>query len=159
MKNFGKLTALGSILCVALLSGCAAKAVDPADRDTTGAYDGVWLGSVGGPRADQVDLPGNWVMQCGWEPFEIYMVVDDGRIQLGRMEIKTPVSTRGDFRLDINSGDAEMIGGIMSGNGQFVDVFSGNLSGTNPQGKYFQFVTSIGADGCSGPIQFTLESS
>ena len=147
-----------AVLSVSILAGCAASHVDPADRDTTGAYDGVWIGKVDGPRALKEILPGNWQMNCGWEPFEIFLLVDDGRIQLGRLENKSPVSKNGDFRIDLSSGDAKMSNGIMPGNSDFMQVFSGNLSGDDPRGKYRQFIASISTHGCSAKIRFTREN-
>lgn len=144
-----------AMLSVSILAGCAAGHVDPADRDTTGAYDGVWVGEVEGPRASKEILAGNWEMNCGWDPFEIYLIVDDGRIQLGRLENKSPVSKNGDFRIDLSSGDAKMSNGIMSGNSDFMQVFAGNLSGDDPRGKYRQFIASIGTNGCNAKIRFT----
>ncbi len=157
MKNITK-NALASVAwSVSLLAGCTTGHVDPADRDTTGAYDGVWIGEVEGPRASTEILPGNWEMNCEWEPFEVYLVVDDGRIQLGRLENKSPVSKGGNFRIDLDSGAAQMIGGIMSGNGSFVQVFAGNLSGDDPRGKYRQYIESLGTNGCNAKIRFTRE--
>ena len=150
-------TAALSLLALAL-GGCAAKHVDPADRDTSGAYDGVWIGEVDGPRAKREKLPGNWYMSCDWEPYEIALVVDDGRVQLGRLEGTTPVSTDGDFRIDVGQGAAGMSRGTMPGNGQFMTVFSGNLGGERPRGRYTQFITSIGANGCNAPIRFRRQS-
>lgn len=144
-------------LSISTLAGCAASHVDPADRDTTGAYDGVWIGEVAEPRSSTEILPGNWEMSCGWEPFEIYLVVDDGRIQLGRLENKSPVSKGGNFRIDLDSGEAGMIGGIMAGNGSFMEVFSGNLSGDDPRGKYRQYIESLGTNGCNAKIRFTRD--
>ena len=146
-----------AMLSVSILAGCAAGHVDPADRDTTGAYDGVWIGEVEGPRASKEILAGNWEMSCGWDPFEIYLLVDDGRVQLGRLENKTPVSKNGDFRIDLTSDDATMRAGVISGNSDFTQVFAGNLSGDDPRGKYRQFIASISTHGCSAKIRFTRE--
>ena len=137
-----------------LLGGCAAGHVDPADRDTSGAYDGIWVGEVDEPRAKREVLAGNWYMSCDWEPHEVYLVVDDGRVQFGRLEGKTAVSSDGDFRIDLTSGDAGMNGGVMPGNAKYVSVFSGNLSGENPRGRYRQFIQAQGTNGCNAPIRF-----
>ena len=105
----------GATLCFLLLGGCAAGHIDPADRDTTGAYDGVWTGSVTKPRARRETLPGNWYMNCGWQPFEITLTVIDGRLRLDNLEGTAPVSTKGAFRLDLGGGDTRMVGGVMPG--------------------------------------------
>lgn len=141
-------------LAASFLTACSTGHIDPADRDTTGAYDGFWIGKVDKPRSSKVILPGNWEMSCSWEPFEIFLAVADGRAQLGRLENKSPVSKAGDFRIDIVSEDAGMVGGIMSGNGNFVQVFSGNLSGEDPRGVYKQYSESLGKNGCSAKIRF-----
>lgn len=151
-------------LCIAcsaalFITGCGSTAISPADRDTTGTYDGVWIGQVDKPRSSTEILPGNWVMNCDWEPFEIYMLVDDGRVQLGRLEQRDIVSTKGDFRIKLDSGGAEMVGGVMAGNGKFIETFAGNLSGDKPSGKYLQVVSSIGGQGCSAKIKFKREAN
>ena len=50
-----------------------------------------------------------------------------------------------------------MSNGIMPGNSDFMQVFSGNLSGDDPRGKYRQFIASIGTHGCNAKIRFTRE--
>ena len=54
----------------------------------------------------------------------------------------------------MTQGPARMTRGVMSGNGRYVQVFSGNLGEGELRGKYVQFVTSIGQNGCSAPIRF-----
>lgn len=153
MKLPTRLTVIGCTLLALTLGGCAAGHVKTSDRDTTGTYDGVWVGTVGSPSARRVSLPGNWYMNCDWEPFEVYFVVEDGRMQIGKLEGKTPVSSSGRFRMDIAHGDSQMIGGIMSGNGKYVTIFSGKFSG-DATGKYQQVNTSIGTYGCTSKMQF-----
>jgi len=139
-----------------LISSCASiPEVDAADRDTTGAYQGEWIGAVSKPRAKVASLPGNWRMNCSWEPFEVYLLVDDGRVQLGTLEKKTFISEEGSFRLQIESGPAGMVGGVMSGTPEHIEIFAGTLSGENPEGKYFQRITGFNADGCTGNIVFS----
>lgn len=159
MNKLMKLAAVSVTLSLAVLAGCATGHVDPADRDTTGAYDGVWIGSVAGPRASTVLLPGKWQMSCDWEAHEVYLTVDDGRVRLGKLEGKTPVSSKGDFRIDLSSGPAGMSSGIMSGTGEFVHIFSGNFSGSEPNGNYAQLITSIGTRGCSSVLQLRRASN
>lgn len=154
MNTLMKLAVVGVVFSFSFVTGCATGNIDPADRDTTGNYDGVWIGTVAGPRADKEILPGNWTMSCEWKPFEIYLVVDDGRVQLGKLETKTPVSTKGLFRIALDSGAAGMTGGIISGNSRFLEIFSGNLSGGDPRGKYSQYISSLGGNGCSAKIKF-----
>ena len=148
-------TTAAAVLCALLLGGCATRHVDPADRDTTGAYDGEWIGEVAKPRATRENLAGQWYMTCDWEPFEVYLVVDDGRISVGRLEGRTPVSTEGRFRIDVAE-DAS--GSTVPGNADFVQVFSGNLSGDELRGRYAQFIPSLGLNGCNAPIRFRPHS-
>ncbi len=98
-------------------------------------------------------------MNCEWEPFELYLTVDDGRVQVGKLEKRTPVSKKGAFRVDVVSGDAGMRGGVMSGNSKVVQVFSGNFDGNNPSGKYAQFITSLGTNGCSAKMRIRRHDS
>lgn len=149
-----KLAVAGTALSLSLLGGCATKHVSPADRDTTGTYDGVWVGTVGKPRASRVTLPGNWIMTCDWEPFHINMTVADGKVRLNKAEVKTPVSTKGDFRIDVPRGAARMNGGVMPGNSGIVDIYSGNLADSSPHGKVTQYITTVGSNGCSADIEF-----
>ena len=151
-------TAVALPLLALALGGCAAGHVNPADRDTSGAYDGVWIAEVGGPRAKREPLPNNWYMTCDWEPYELTFVVDDGRIQLGRLEERTPVSKDGDFRIDVAEGGGRMSNGTMPGNGKFVNIFSGNLAGEAPRGRYAQQLAQLGANGCNAPIRLRRQS-
>ena len=158
MKAKSKLSISSIVLSSMLLGGCATSSVSSSNRDTTGAYDGVWIGTVAEPRSSTQMLPGNWRMSCEWEPYEIYFVVDDGQMQLGRLEERTLVSTKGKFKFKVNSGKAGMVGGSLPGNGRFLQVFSGSLAGENPRGKYTQVITSIGGNGCSSKIHFRKQS-
>lgn len=154
MKTTNKLAIASAAVFLTLLGGCASGPVSQSDRDTSGNYDGVWVGSVGGPRASNEILPGNWRMSCDWEPFEIYVVVDDGQLRLGRLEKRTAVSTKGRFRYDLESGFAQMTGGVMPGNSKFKYIYSGTLAGGKPSGKYMQTIPTIANTGCSSKIKF-----
>lgn len=147
-----KIISVGTIIL--LLNACSTAAVNPEDRDRSGTFDGEWLGEVAKPRARIVTLPGNWRMNCEWEPFEIYIVIDDGLVQLGRLESKAAISSKGTFRYDLTSGEAGMQGGVMSGNSKFVEQFSGDLSGESPDGKYRQYIDSLGGEGCTAKIVY-----
>jgi len=157
MNKTTKTKIAGSALIFALLSGCVTGHIDPNDRDTTGAYDGIWVGEVSEPKAARVALPNNWVMHCNWESYEVYFVVDDGRVQLGKLETKTPVSTDGNFRIDYDLGQANQIGGVMPGNGKDTAVYSGNFSGENPRGKLLQLAE--GTPSCSADILLRRDDS
>jgi len=150
------LTAISALIALPLFSSCASiPEVGAADKDTTGVYHGLWIGSVSKPRANTAILPGNWTMKCGWEPFDMYLLVVDGTVQLGNLEKKTYISQEGNFRLQIESGPAGMIGGVISGTPEHIEVFAGKLSGENPEGKYFQRITGFNAEGCTGNIVFS----
>jgi len=141
-------------LGLTFLSACTAGHVKPSDRDTSGTYDGVWIGTVNPPRAKREVLAGQWYMTCDWEKFEVYITVDDGMAQLGKLEGKTPVSKTGRFRVDVSSGPAGMQSGVMPGNSKFVEAFTGTLSEEKAGGKYIQFIPVHGTNGCNAPIQF-----
>lgn len=148
---------LGTLTLVGMLNGCVTtKTIEASERDTTGTYDGVWIGAVDGPFASKVLLPGNWAMNCEWEPFEIPLVIKDGNLQVGELDYTWYVSREGDFRIDLSSGPSRMVGGVMAGQSKNVQVFSGNLAGDNPEGKYLQYITSISSGGgCTADITFS----
>ena len=146
MNAFQRLIAASGILSLTLLAGCAGGHVKPDERDTTGAYDGVWIGEVAGPRASRVELPGQWYTTCDWEPYEFYLTVDDGRVRIGRLDEKAFVSTDGDFRIDIESD--------RNGGGQFVQKVTGTLREDELVGRYLQFNTARGTTGCSAPVRY-----
>lgn len=160
MAKLKKIAAISCTLCALVLTACGTGHIKPEDRDTSGTYDGVWVGEVAEPRASRVILTGNQHLLCEWKPYQIYMVIDDGRVQLGKLESKSAISKEGRFRYDLTSGNVRTHGAVSSGAEKFVQIFSGNLSGQNPQGVYKQYLSSLGGGGCSSKIQFRkLDSS
>ncbi len=153
MKHLLKIST--TIALLTLISGCATPKTSADNRDTTGAFAGVWQGNVGGPRAQRVDLAGNWFMNCNWEPFSIFLNVKDGTVQLNEVKDKAYISTKGSFRLDLTGGEGSSSRGVMPGNSKFVNVFSGSLAGDKPKGRYSQYLPSIGGNGCSANIEFS----
>lgn len=138
-----------------LLVACAStKPVPETERDTSGAYDGVWSGFVAAPTATRVTLPGNWYMRCDWQPFEFSLQVTDGMVQVADLVDLTPISTDGRFRLDVIISAAGMDQGVMAGNGKFVDRFAGRLQVDTGSGSYLRYISSIGVHGCSTRIHF-----
>ncbi|MFK8079015.1 MAG: hypothetical protein AB8B97_01910 [Granulosicoccus sp.] len=146
----------GLLLSLPLVSSCTSiPEVGATERDTTGAYRGVWVGLVDKPRASTEILPGNWRMRCDWEPFEIYLSVDNGSVTLGDQENVAYISDKGQFRIEFLSGPATMVGGSMPGAPENIQVFSGQLAGDNPDGKYVQRIATFGSGGCSAGISFS----
>lgn len=160
MDNRTRKTLVVTTLVLSLLGGCAStpRATPSDERDTTGAYDGRWIGSVGAPRARVEQLPGQRRMLCEWEPFEVSLTVENGEARVGREEATTPVSAAGDFRLDIGGGEAEQRLGVMSGNDNAMDVFTGNLSGDEPRGRFLQLTSAVDGNGCNAPIRFRRDA-
>jgi len=139
------------LVCVAItLAACASGPVKLEDKDNTGRFDGVWVGSVEGPRAKKEDLPGNWTVSCDWEPFTARFRVSDGMIKRSNKESSTPVSTDGDFKLSIRVPGT----GINSYN----RVYEGNLTEKSGSGRYMVVYTAYGATGCSASIRFDRKS-
>ena len=150
-----------SLFVVLLFTGCASTGspIDPADRDTTGAYDGVWLGSVSGPRSNKALLPNNATLTCEWDPFDILMTVEDGTMEIAGLEDKTPVSTTGDFFVDFLIGSPTLRGGVSSGTERSGRIFSGSLAAEKSSGKFQTYITTFGKVGCQGSIAITKRSS
>jgi len=78
--------------------------------------------------------------------------------QLGKLEGKTPVSKAGYFRIDVSAGAAGMRSGVMPGNSEFVEAFTGTLDEESAGGKYIQFIPAHGTNGCNASIQFRRDS-
>lgn len=147
--------ALGlSALAMLILTGCASTAttIDPADRDTTGAYDGSWTAAVSGPKSAKALLPGNARLTCKWDPFNVSLNVADGMIELAGIEGKTPVSTDGDFIIDFIVGSPTLRGGVTTGAEKSGRIIRGNLAGENPTGSYLTYISTFGRVGCQGDV-------
>lgn len=159
MNKLIKLAAAGTAsLCISVLAGCASGNIKPGDRDTTGIYDGAWIGTVGAPRSKRAQLPGNWIMTCDWQPFDILLTVKDGHVNLGNLKEKTPVSTKGDFHIEIIGGQSSMRGGVMPGNARNKSVFSGSLAADDLEGKYVQYLSTSGGSGCNSTMKLRRRS-
>ncbi|PID60620.1 MAG: hypothetical protein CSB44_09560 [Gammaproteobacteria bacterium] len=142
-----------------LVAACGSSAIKPSERDTTGQYDGLWVGRVSEPRASRVELSGSWYTKCDWEPFEVRFVVEDGRIRLrrdSRNEFNTPVAGDGRFHLERPGKMATGRIGTLPGNGKAVYVYTGSLAEDGREGWYKPYVTSMGTGGCSAKM--TLEA-
>lgn len=148
----------GAVVFALLLGGCATGTIKPVDKDIMERYEGHWTGTVGAPQATRVALPGNWFMRCAWQPFEIHLTVADGMAQLEHSIDKTPVSADGRFRFDVITAAAGMTGGVMQGNGKFVDRFEGRFADAGGRGIYSRYITSLGFHGCSTTIEFRRQS-
>lgn len=137
-----------------LLGACAGKPVSLDDRDRSGAYDGVWVAEVGSPKARTVSMGGNWTLTCEWDPYEAYFVIDDGLVQLGKLESKTGVSGDGRFLYKIDAGPARQWNGTISGNPRFVQSFTAALADGQLTGTYRETITTFGTSGCTGKIHY-----
>jgi len=141
VKRFISFALMGASIT---LAACASGPVKLKDKDTTGRFDGVWVASVEGPRAKKEDLPGNWTVSCDWEPFKARFLVSDGLIKRSNNESSTPVSTEGDFQLNIRVEGT----GINSYN----RVYEGKLAEPSGTGRYMVVYTAYGATGCSASM-------
>lgn len=154
--NLSKYTfALGlSALAMLVVTGCASTktAIDPADKDTTGAYDGNWIAKISGPKSAKALLPGNARLTCKWDPFDVALKVEDGMIELAGIEGKTPVSSEGDFIIDFIVGSPTLRGGVTSGTEKSGRMIRGNLAVDNPTGSYLTYITTFGRVGCQGDV-------
>ena len=149
MNYWKKLLLVSSVLSLLLLGGCATRHIDPADRDTTGTYDGGWILSVSAPKADRVRMPGRMVMHCEWEPYEFRVNIKDGQVQLSGLEQEAVVATSGKFRFDRSAGSVRMMNGVLSGNdNKIIGIYTGDLSGEEPKGEFVQHIASLGGYAC-----------
>ncbi|MBX2883050.1 MAG: hypothetical protein KTR32_24065 [Granulosicoccus sp.] len=159
MNSLKKFITTALLSSLAFVGGCTAKHIDPADRDTTGSYDGVWVVSVDAPKADRVPMPGNVVMHCSWEPYEFNLKVDEGRLLLEGYTRESVVSTEGNFRFDWDAGSVRMQSGVISGSAnEIVGIYAGNLAGQEPGGKFTQYVASLGGNTCSADMSIRRKS-
>lgn len=149
MNHWKKLLLVGSVSCLLLTGGCATGHIDPADRDTTGTYDGGWILSVSAPKADRVRMPGRMVMHCDWEPYEFRVNIKDGQVQLAGLEREAVVAANGKFRFDRSAGSVRMMNGVISGSdNKIVGIYSGDFSGAEPKGEFVQNIASLGGHAC-----------
>ncbi|MFK7892628.1 MAG: hypothetical protein AB8B63_17555 [Granulosicoccus sp.] len=153
MKVQTKARVSGVMLSVLLLSACISAPVEMEDRDTSGAHDGVWELQVGAPKSSKVLMPGSYVMNCSWEPYNFNVLVEDGAVRMSEVEDSGYVAVDGRFRFDVPYGEVSLIGGVMSQDGGITGIFTGTLNGDESVGKFVENIPAIGGNACTADVR------
>ena len=111
MQGHGRYRSIVAVTLTALLLGACASAVKESDRDTSGRFDGRWIGSVEEGIPSSV-RSGNWQKKCTSGDWRFGFVVDDGTISLpsnGEADASSAfVDSSGAFRLVVPRGSREV---------------------------------------------------
>ena len=157
------LSARVALICVLLSSGsllgCASTVitqVDQSDRDTAGAFDGVWNAKVVSTTTNQ-PLPGGWQVKCSDRTGEDLgnIVVSNGEASLHKDVPGTFVSSSGRFRFaipmtEIATASARSDSSIT--NGKMTYIMYGSLE--SGKGTTLVGVAQFGNSGCHSKVKF-----
>lgn len=163
MSNSRLGAAFGLSIALVLLSGCAAKAVSDANRDTTGSFDGEW--QVLGQKSPAIQHINNWQFHCNSEPFEFRIRVAKGKAYFGGVSGSgqkiTNVGKDGEFTfivpLDTKAKESgSSARSITNGNRRV--FFKGNLSNNSLKGSYTVGVQQFAWQGCRSKVKFEKSS-
>lgn len=143
---------LVALTTAALLLGACASPVKESERDTSGRFDGRWVGTVE-EGIPSVVTSGNWTKRCSSGDWQFGFVVDDGTVALPlRGEAEAPsafVDSSGYFRLVVPRGDREVSsresGSV--GTSSLRWIFDGRL-GEGEQVKFTVGDSKYGGAGC-----------
>jgi len=143
-----------AVLAGVLVGGCAG-AVKETDRDTSGAYDGRWVGRVEAGVPSNV-VSGNWKKNCTSGEWGFGFQVADGVIRLpleGVSSDELPsgyVNAAGEFRLVVPRGSREVSsresGSV--GTSSLRWIFDGRLEEAESAVKFTVGDSKYGGAGC-----------
>jgi len=150
-----------------LISGCfgvLGTGIKEENRDTTGAYDGIWVVEV--QKAASLQTYGQWDISCGDMRRTFNIRVLDGTMDLGSDDNanKTFVSSNGKFKAILPmSVDAKASGSSSTtlANGDMKLILSGTLvpSGDKSAGYITYGIAEMGYGGCTAKTKYTLATA
>jgi len=162
-----KLKGITALLLSIFLAGCAGSlggVVKEENRDTTGAFDGLWKVEV--QKAAGLQYHGKWNMRCGDMRRTFNMRVVDGAATVSNAKDakKAYVSSKGAFKLIYPlTEDARASGNssITMANGDRKLILSGKLTPDGGDSKgYITFgIAEVGYGGCTAKTIYSLASA
>ncbi len=150
-----------SVLCSVLLHGCAATVLRPVqetDKDTSGSFNGRWLGEVISTAPVQSG-PGNWRLNCSdASGSKFMMVVNDGVVNYGSPPDQASAFINSDGKFRIESPLEEEVKADDSsvesvGNGKVTLIIYGSLA--SGKGSVTFGIAQFSNNGCTSKIDFT----
>lgn len=160
LKGCLSLLALSALLLQTACVSNVSSQVKQADKDSSGAYNGVWIAQVQ-RSAGQQYMPNNWIANCDPSAHEFSMKVQDGVASVrhgGKVE-ETFVAGNGDFRFHIplkqkaqaSSGSSKSM--LLSGMNR---IIYGNFQKT--KGRYTVGYEQFGNSGCTAVMNLVKKT-
>jgi len=143
-----------------LLSACGSNLVKPVDegsRDTSGAFDGIWVGET--TKTNSSQRHGDWLVNCKDPNLKFNLNVKAGQISIGNNDNVpvTYIDENGRFRFTIET-DHKMEETLASEasltNGNVKIFIDGELGAEGPKGKYIVGVAQFGYRGCTSQMVY-----
>ena len=156
-------TLLTSALCIALsgtLSACAGTVLRPvseSNRNTSGAYDGVWNAKTVVTRSPQTFGNGAWRSNCS-DPkldFDFQIVDAEVTLEYNDSSHKAFVDDKGRFRITLPTGQSATASTSSTRdlNSEYNYVLEGVLGERPAKGRYTVEIAAVG-DGCKSSVDY-----
>jgi len=153
-----------TLSCSIVLSGCGTiKAVSHDDRDTSGKFDGHWLGTF--KRTPGVQYPvGGWELNCyNYEGGVVGLYIEKGIINVVNNDrtYSAFINEDGQFRIELPTEEV-MTESIASDfaldQGQVTLILSGKLGKAQPTARFVVGVKEFDNDGCTTHLKLERSS-
>jgi len=141
----------------ACLSSFVAKPVTESSKDTSGTFDGRWVGSVESTAQSQYG-PGNWKFSCNDRSGERFgFIVENGQATMQLMDRQnvTYVNADGQFRFEVPTEIDAKAGGrsdLSVNDGAITLILIGSLS--DQKGSFTIGVAQFANNGCTSEISY-----
>ncbi len=147
------------LFCSGSLLGCASTVVtkvDQSDRDTSGAFDGVWNAKIVDTTTNQ-PLGGNWKVSCTDRTGEDLgnFLVSNGEATIVKDVPGTYVSSSGRFRFSMPIAEVAAASGTSDSsitNGKSTYILYGSLE--TGKGTSLVGIAQFGNNGCRSKVAF-----
>lgn len=157
-KTTGNLLLMVTI--TALVNACAGRvtrAISADDRDTSGTFDGRWIGTVVHTQSTQRFQ--GWVMSCAKPMNKIAILVKNGQVstEAGDDAQVAYISREGRFRIAIPSGRraSASIASEVPLNSQVTYFVDGDLGTDKTVGAFVIGIADFGNSGCTSSISYS----
>lgn len=137
------------------LSSLVVKPISEANKDTSGAFDGRWTGTIKSTPAKQQG-PGNWTMTCTdrtGDKFAINVSGGEANMGLANRQNKTFVNSKGQFRFEVPTGSNVTASGTSDSSlndGSVTLILTGSLE--DMAGNFIIGIADLSNAGCTSKV-------
>lgn len=139
------------------LSSLVVKPISEANKDTSGAFDGQWIGTIQSTPARQQG-PGNWTMTCTdrtGDKFAINVSGGEANMPLANRQNNTYVNSKGQFRFEVPTESSASASGTSDSslnNGAITLILTGSL--TDQSGNFVIGIAELANSGCTSKVAY-----